>query len=280
MRRNVTDPELLDMLGACAQHEPRRVELVAGARNAPREANDPGRGRLFWGLAGSRPMLVAGHPSPRRLAVAPGVCCWLGPRAWHLPQPRRAYAFGTLILDRRRIILRRKSWRAGGSSVQRALESRRPPNAALRQIALALDELARADPRSAAAWPLVQALVRQCHRQLVADGEEPADPDEWTMIRDYLEEHCCRPDLGREQVARLFAIHPNHLSRLFARHGERFIDHVNALRLERARPLLASGMRVADVARCVGFAGGDHFARLFRRRYGVTPGLHARASRG
>jgi len=46
-----------------------------------------------------------------------------------------------------------------------------------------------------------------------------------------------------------------------------------------ARALLEAGDPVQDVARAVGFSGAPAFARLFRSRYGVTPGAMRRSRR-
>lgn len=49
-----------------------------------------------------------------------------------------------------------------------------------------------------------------------------------------------------------------------------------ALRLDRARVLVASGMALADVASRCGFTDQSHLTRHFRRATGVAPGAYAR----
>jgi AraC-like DNA-binding protein len=69
-----------------------------------------------------------------------------------------------------------------------------------------------------------------------------------------------------------------HLARGFAREfGLPPHAYQIALRVERARALLARGLRAVDVAAAVGFADQSHFARHFTRAVGVTPGRYARA---
>jgi AraC-like DNA-binding protein len=51
-----------------------------------------------------------------------------------------------------------------------------------------------------------------------------------------------------------------------------------ALRLDRARVLVASGMALADVASRCGFTDQSHLTRHFRRATGVAPGAYARQS--
>lgn len=51
--------------------------------------------------------------------------------------------------------------------------------------------------------------------------------------------------------------------------------YLMAVRLERARALLAAGMRSVDASAATGFADQAHFSRWFKRRYGVTPAAYA-----
>lgn len=76
------------------------------------------------------------------------------------------------------------------------------------------------------------------------------------------------------QVARWVGCHPDHLARLFRREsGETLVAHIQRLRLERARALLADPRRpVAEVARLAGFADPAYFSRVWKKRYGTTPG--------
>jgi transcriptional regulator GlxA family with amidase domain len=53
--------------------------------------------------------------------------------------------------------------------------------------------------------------------------------------------------------------------------------YLTAIRLERARALLAAGMRSADVWSATGFVDQAHFSRWFKRRYGITPAAYAGA---
>lgn len=51
-----------------------------------------------------------------------------------------------------------------------------------------------------------------------------------------------------------------------------------AMRLDKARVLVASGMPLADVASRCGFTDQSHLTRHFRRATGVAPGAYARAT--
>jgi AraC-like DNA-binding protein len=55
--------------------------------------------------------------------------------------------------------------------------------------------------------------------------------------------------------------------------------YLTRLRLERARMLLRTAMPIAQAAVAAGFSDQSHLTRLFKRVYGTTPGVYARAVR-
>jgi AraC-like DNA-binding protein len=96
----------------------------------------------------------------------------------------------------------------------------------------------------------------------------------WQAAIEYIEEHLHR-ELSRDQVAKALGVHPNYLSTLCSRHGgESFHRTVEEMRLARARILLDTDrdLRIADVARRVGFNDPGYFNRVFRNRQGESPG--------
>jgi two-component system response regulator YesN len=74
-------------------------------------------------------------------------------------------------------------------------------------------------------------------------------------------------------VAKGLATSPRQLQRAYAQFGEStFSEDLAARRLIAAAELLAQGsISVREVARRVGYRQPSHFARTFRRRYGVPP---------
>ena len=51
--------------------------------------------------------------------------------------------------------------------------------------------------------------------------------------------------------------------------------YTNQLRLSEARRLIAAGHRLSDAAASAGFYDQSHLTRMFKRAYGVTPGVYA-----
>jgi AraC family transcriptional regulator, regulatory protein of adaptative response / methylphosphotriester-DNA alkyltransferase methyltransferase len=83
-----------------------------------------------------------------------------------------------------------------------------------------------------------------------------------------------RRALTLEKVARALASSPRQLSRAYAQFGETtFREDLLTRRLKVAAQLLIEqpAISVRDVARLVGFRQASHFAKAFRRRYGLTP---------
>ena len=83
-----------------------------------------------------------------------------------------------------------------------------------------------------------------------------------------------RRELTLAVVARALASSPRQVQRAYAQFGERsFNEDLRARRMSVAAGLLFEqpALAVADVARLVGYRQPAHFARAFRRSYGVAP---------
>ncbi|MCF2944313.1 response regulator transcription factor [Paenibacillus tarimensis] len=80
-------------------------------------------------------------------------------------------------------------------------------------------------------------------------------------------------DLSLEKVASVVYLNPVYFSQLFKQKtGSGFKEYVIQLRLEQARRMLGNPkLKLADVARRVGYQDIRHFSQQFRRRFGATP---------
>jgi transcriptional regulator GlxA family with amidase domain len=79
--------------------------------------------------------------------------------------------------------------------------------------------------------------------------------------------------LNRAAMARIAAVTPRHLDRLFTAHlGMTFLEQYRRIRLQHARRLLEqSPLSISEIAIATGFSGAAHFSRLFRGLYGASP---------
>jgi AraC-like DNA-binding protein len=106
------------------------------------------------------------------------------------------------------------------------------------------------------------------HQQTLAERRRLYLHARWLVARHY------RRELTLAAVARNLACSPRQLQRAYAHFGElSFSEDLRARRLAAAAELLARqrSIPVRDVARLVGYRQGAHFARAFRRAYGVPP---------
>jgi AraC-like DNA-binding protein len=83
-----------------------------------------------------------------------------------------------------------------------------------------------------------------------------------------------RHELTLALLARSLASSPRQLQRAYAQFGDiTFSEDLLARRMAAGAQLLVEqrSIPVADVARLVGYRQAPHFARAFRRRYGLSP---------
>jgi AraC-like DNA-binding protein len=93
-------------------------------------------------------------------------------------------------------------------------------------------------------------------------------------------QHYRRP-LTLTSVARALSSSPRTLQRAYSRAESSFSEDLVMVRMAAARQLLIEQphIPVADVARLVGYSKATHFARAFRRRYGIAPALYRQRER-
>jgi alpha-glucosidase (family GH31 glycosyl hydrolase)/AraC-like DNA-binding protein len=82
--------------------------------------------------------------------------------------------------------------------------------------------------------------------------------------------------LSLQEAAVRAGIHPVYLSRLFKKEiGLPFSDYVLQQRMQRAKALLESGMKVYEAAAASGFQDASHFSRVYSHYWGQAP-IHFR----
>ncbi len=90
----------------------------------------------------------------------------------------------------------------------------------------------------------------------------------------FVDAHCADPALDITRAADGLGISYRQVRRLAEKSfGVSFLTYVNRIRVERAKKLLAQGSaRVEQVARSVGYANTQSFARFFKKYEGMPPG--------
>ncbi len=90
------------------------------------------------------------------------------------------------------------------------------------------------------------------------------------------------PDLSLSWLCRELSISKSYFSPLFkALTGMTFVEYLTAVRMERAKELIASeDLKSYEVAERVGFNDAHYFSLTFKKQTGLTPTEYRELSRG
>ncbi|MFC5652571.1 response regulator [Paenibacillus solisilvae] len=81
-----------------------------------------------------------------------------------------------------------------------------------------------------------------------------------------------REELSLGEVAGHIGIHPVYLSRLFRQEmAIPFVEYLNKVRIEAAKTMISSGMKIKDIYEQVGFNNYNYFFKVFKAQEGLTP---------
>ncbi|MFD0670710.1 response regulator [Cohnella sp. GCM10027633] len=90
----------------------------------------------------------------------------------------------------------------------------------------------------------------------------------------YIERQLSR-DVSLQEVAAHVGLNPTYFSVLFKEEtGQTYIKYLTRCRMEKAKVLLRKGMKITEVSESVGYLAHRHFADVFRKYTGVTPGQY------
>ena len=89
----------------------------------------------------------------------------------------------------------------------------------------------------------------------------------------YVAENFCDPNISLISVAKYVGLSSAHFSTIFSQTvGRSFISYLTAMRIERAKVLLATtNMKLAAIAMEIGYNEPNYFSHVFRKSEGVTP---------
>lgn len=108
--------------------------------------------------------------------------------------------------------------------------------------------------------------------QHIEAGRRGVDKDLDIRVKTFIEEHLYG-ELSLDIVAEHIGVTPNYLSRLFKQSaGVTFIEYVTKRKLETAAKLLGENRHsVNEIALLLGYQSTNHFIRIFKEKYGLTP---------
>lgn len=118
------------------------------------------------------------------------------------------------------------------------------------------------------------ALLRRLAGEVIRAAKQTTESVRHPIVREIVA--FVRRDLHHKLSLQDFAdragIHPVYLSRLFKKEiGLPFSDYVLKQRMERAKALLESGMKVYEAASLSGFQDASHFSRVYSQYWGRPP---------
>ncbi|CEJ12113.1 Transcriptional activator FeaR [bacterium YEK0313] len=139
--------------------------------------------------------------------------------------------------------------------------------------ALAAEARRLSDEERAAAVDVAVRFALLALRSGGAAGDPP-DAPLVAMARRIIAERYGEPDLAPARLAAMIGCSRATLYRLFEAEGVGVAEAIWTMRLDKARATLAAepGAAIADIAFRCGFLDQANFNRMFKRRFGATPG--------
>jgi len=153
-----------------------------------------------------------------------------------------------------------------------------PASGVLELLRKALDEVIHetGTMRQERTRPILEAIVRQLRYELTSEEKTtlPKNNQLAVRIKNYIEHNFCHA-IDCAAVCEALSVNRSYASTVFhATFNMTMKEYLTMLRLETAEVLLASGedIKVEEAARCCAFSSVSYFVKVFRKRYGITPG--------
>lgn len=99
-------------------------------------------------------------------------------------------------------------------------------------------------------------------------------------VKKYIRENFDR-DLSLEALGAVVHLHPSYLSKIFKEVSDRNLSaYVTDVKMQKAAEFLAqSDRKVWDIMNQLGYQKSQHFSKLFKERYGMTPNRYRQMNR-
>lgn len=152
-----------------------------------------------------------------------------------------------------------------------------PPPEYVRELLAALGRMAKYPFMNDASISLCRTLFRIVHILLgnmknnISIGKSEKT---WLLIDDYIRNHI-HERITRKETATSFKLNQSYLSELCReKTGRGFNEFVREHRLSRAAAMLSMNLTIDEIAFRCGFENTSYFIRLFKKKYGKSPGKY------
>lgn len=211
------------------------------------------------------------------VGLEPGSALFAAPNCWNLPTWQRKVEVMSLLFGKKQLGVSIVT--AKGANAPQLLAHKftvpTPVHGPIPHILEAMLEL-HSTREPASAFPELARALLQCIQRLAHEAPEPENE---SRGQSFFERVCVylqgnyQNDITRDSVAHQFNVSPNHLSRIFHRHGHMtFIDYLTHVRIARGKYLLCNyNLKLEDVAIRSGFRDAPYFCRVFKRLTRTTP---------
>lgn len=116
-------------------------------------------------------------------------------------------------------------------------------------------------------------LLSRCRnriQQRAWDGKHERQ-DMIEQVKEYIAANYMN-DVTIAEIGRRFNISPSYISRIFReKTGEKYIDFVTGIRMQKSMELLQKGVPVKEAAERVGYISEKHFSKTFRKYFNCPP---------
>ncbi len=238
--------------------------------------------RLELVLRGTYENLMEANKQAVTVRLKRGMALFAAPNCWNLPTWRRRVRLLSVLFGKRHIGISLVNGAGAGPPrlTARKFSLPRPLTGPLPKVLDAMLELQESGGPPAALPELARALLYCLRESLSQTHAQMPNPPKALLqsVCVFLQSHF-QYDVTRASVARLFAVSPNYLSRVFQLHGHMtFSNYLRHVRINRAKYLLRSyPLKLDDVAARCGFRDTAYFCRVFKSLAATTPASYRAA---
>ena len=118
-------------------------------------------------------------------------------------------------------------------------------------------------------WEQLKGLIEAVHLKL---HESPVQGKSLLQqAKTYIDRHYGE-GITLTLLAHWVGVSESHLSKMFVKEaGEKFIDYLTRIRIQKAKELMGTGMKLYEISERVGYPNPEHFSRVFKKEAGLSP---------